>query len=315
MLSEQDVADWQIMASSDWISTKGDNGTRLRDMQLPQFCATSHSTSFPPSLGSAPNRERSDFVRNNDLWRMAILRDTRLSLPPDSPSCFSLQHYLMPLCCDGLPSLYQCQTTPRQNLLSSLGKDDSGVWYDSAIAPLDSVGTNIDVKVSMRIIQMSIANYGVDGGSIEVTGTAYLSWVDKRLRWDIAQVGCTEFYAQASSDPQKSEIWVPFSDAQAEESLSLFRATALADGSVSVNWNFQKEAHCEGHFDVGDFYTKLCKFSFDSNVGPLLKKNAVNYVITGDSDRTEGSSGVLVEDLFSITGYKLDRDLTKCPKL
>jgi len=92
-----------------------------------------------------------------------------------SIDCFDLRDWLSWQCCDNMPSLSECEATAKQAILA----DDAPITQ--TVVPITQ-GATLDVKVSAYVSDVSIVNYGVDGGAVEVTGSLMLSWVDARLR-------------------------------------------------------------------------------------------------------------------------------------
>jgi len=103
------------------------------------------------------------------------------SLAIVSRDCLELRAQLSRQCCDNLPSLYECKTV----IDETLHLEDANYKQDWAPA---ASGDALDVSISLEVFNMEIVDHGIDGGTVEVTASLQLRWVDERLKWNSSAV-------------------------------------------------------------------------------------------------------------------------------
>eukprot|EP00957_Ditylum_brightwellii_P020537 1548293-Ditylum_brightwellii.AAC.1 len=208
-----------------------------------------------------------------------------------SIDCFDLRDWLSWQCCDSMPSLSECEATVKQTILT----DDTHITQ--TVVPITK-GATLDVEVSAYVSSVSIVNYGVDGGAVEVTGSLMLSWADERLGWDSLKEGCS------SITVQEFDIWVPKlvqQDGSAEtDTLEVSDIDVLADGRIFWNREIRMWASCETPTEMEESASKVCtiKFLDDKNIGK------VRYVTDGNR------KAISIDDEVSLPQYKFNEDET-----
>jgi len=148
------------------------NGSSVRDGVIPSRTSAATRLWFSEARDDLLTSIKDDSITCSE-WSNLAMNTTELAA--DSTDCFDLRDWLSWQCCGNMPSLSECEATAKQMILT----DDTPVTQ--TVVPITQ-GATLDVKVSAYVSDVSIVNYGVDGGAVEVTGSLMLSWVDARLR-------------------------------------------------------------------------------------------------------------------------------------
>jgi len=263
------------------------NGSSIRDDVVPSL-TKAVTRLWSSEVSDAISTVLEDHSNTCGEWSN-ILRDTG-ELTADSTDCFDLRDWLSWQCCNGMPSLSECQATVKRTRLS----DDT----QQMIIPITK-GSSLEVKMSLHISESSIVNYGVDGGAVEVTGSLLLSWVDERLKWNSLEEGCSSVIVQ------ESDIWVPKlvkQDAnEATDTLEVSKIDVLADGRIFWTREVRMRARCntsnEKNFQRS---SRVCMVDFVDN-----EDNGLVRYVTGDARKV-----IHIDDDASIPQYTLDENQT-----
>lgn len=170
---------------------------------------------------------------------------------------------------------YQCEQSVHATLL------DDGSGYSTTAVPIPG---KTPLNVSVSIMFLHATELSTVAGTAELFFGFFLSWTDERLVWDPKEHGgCDRFYARASLDAEKTDIWVADFDllnrASGLQELPDASAMILSNGTVEWGRLGGIKAIClfEG-LERFPFDELECEFMFGSSLS-----SPVHYILNQDA--------------------------------
>ena len=200
-------------------------------------------------------------------------------------------------CCQRPSPPYVCEQNIRSQLLQN---------YSASIMPLPDSGI---FETTMLLEFHHITELSTKDGTVNVFVWFYLEWKDPRLAWNVSDEYCTpSITARASSDLQRTEIWVPDIDllnqASGVQNFPDAMATIYHDGTVVWRRNGGLTAFC--------FFTGLNRFPFDTLgcsflIGAWTRDVNVNITLGGDGGQGWVAGEALARIIYNEYSLKVDQ--------
>jgi len=182
-------------------------------------------------------------------------------------ACLDMRDQLTRQCCEGLPPLYECETSIEELLL---GKDSS---YNSHRAPIVN-SESLDIDVFAEVFGADISDNGVEGGKIKVFTSLFFSWVDERLQWN-----STLSSACPSVSFDWENVWVPQLEIESSETPVNIKGKVKVFANGLVFW--EKSAPMLLTCNAAQTFSKHCEITFFETRGDTRLKYIVNTEMNG----------------------------------